>query len=159
MNIASTYKTFKACTRFVILTFFSFKKFSLFFISLHKELSEPTFSACLIVLDNLYEVFGCSVIINSISTMFDFSKSFQNIWFLLMSNYFCWFCVFLSYKWSIVFFCTARIRCSCIYLFTSKNIFFSFIIVFKDKVFDWHLFLQLWRYLRYTLLYIPKQQK
>ena len=39
----------KAHVRFVIFTFFSFKKFSLFFVWLHKEILEPvwqTFLAC-----------------------------------------------------------------------------------------------------------------
>ena len=35
---------------------------------------ESTSSACLIVLDNLCEVFGCSVIIDFILTLFGFSK-------------------------------------------------------------------------------------
>ena len=39
----------------------------MFFISLYKELWEPTFSACLIVLDNLSEVFECSAITDFIS--------------------------------------------------------------------------------------------
>ena len=43
-----------------------------FFVSLYKELLEPTFTACLIVLDNLSECFGCFVIIDFISTMFRF---------------------------------------------------------------------------------------
>ena len=47
-----------------------------FFVSLYKELLEPTVLACLIVLDNLCEVFGCSVITDFISTMFGFSKVF-----------------------------------------------------------------------------------
>ena len=42
------------------------------FVSLYKELSEPTFSA----LDNLCEAFACSVAIDFISTMFGFSKVF-----------------------------------------------------------------------------------
>ena len=51
------------------------------FVSLYKVLlgvlQEPiwqTLSACLIVLDNLCEVFGCSIIIES--TMFGFSNVF-----------------------------------------------------------------------------------
>ena len=39
------------------------------FVSLYKELLEPTFSACPIALDNLCEVFGCSVITDFVSTM------------------------------------------------------------------------------------------
>ena len=53
---------------------FSFKKFSLFFVLLYKELSEPTFSSFPMVLDNLSELFKCSVITDFISTMFGFSK-------------------------------------------------------------------------------------
>ena len=43
---------------FVIFTFLSFKTFLLFFVLLYKGLLEPAFP----VLDNLCEVFGCSVI-------------------------------------------------------------------------------------------------
>ena len=46
------------------------------FVSLYKELLEPSFSARFIVLDNLFGVFGCSVIIDFISAMFGFSKVF-----------------------------------------------------------------------------------
>ena len=67
-------KPLQVCSRFVIFTFFSFKKFSFFFVSLYKELSESTFSAYLIVLDNLCEDFGCSVIIDFIWTV---SKVFR----------------------------------------------------------------------------------
>ena len=42
----------------------------------NKGLLEPTFAAFLIVLDNLCEVFGCSVITDFTSTMFGFSKVF-----------------------------------------------------------------------------------
>ena len=59
----------------VLHFFFRLKHFH-FFVSLYKELLESTFSACLIVLDNLCEVFGCSVNVNFISTMFGFSKVF-----------------------------------------------------------------------------------
>ena len=58
---------------------FFVQKFFTFFISLYKEVLEPTwetFAACLIVLDNLWEVFGCSIINDFISTMFGFSKVF-----------------------------------------------------------------------------------
>ena len=46
------------------------------FVSLYKELLEPTFSACPIALDNLCEVFGCSVITDFVSTMLGLSKVF-----------------------------------------------------------------------------------
>ena len=42
--------------------------FSHFFVLLYKEFLEPTFSAFPIVLDNLSEVFGCTVITDFIST-------------------------------------------------------------------------------------------
>ena len=45
--------------------------FFAFCVSLHKEQLEPTFSACLIDLANLREVFECSVITDFISTMFE----------------------------------------------------------------------------------------
>ena len=45
----------------LFLHFFHLKKIH-FFVSLNKELLKLTFSTCLIVLDNLREVFGCSVI-------------------------------------------------------------------------------------------------
>ena len=50
-----------------------------FFVSLYKELLEPTqetFLVCLIVLDHLSEVFGCTVIVDFISAMFRFPKFF-----------------------------------------------------------------------------------
>ena len=60
--------------------YFTFLYFSseifTFFVSLYKELLEPTFSACLIVLDNLYEAFGCTVMTDFTSAMFGFSKVF-----------------------------------------------------------------------------------
>ena len=62
----------------LFLHFFRLKNFD-FFVSLYKEILEPTwetFSVCLIVLDNLCEVFGCSVITDFTSTMFGFSKAF-----------------------------------------------------------------------------------
>ena len=57
---------------------FLFKNFSFFtfFVSLYKQLLEPSFSACLIALDNLCKDFGYSVITDFISTMFEFSKAF-----------------------------------------------------------------------------------
>ena len=59
---------------------FCIQKIFPFFVSLYKELLEPTweiFSACLIVLNNLCEVFECSVITDFISTMFGFLKDFD----------------------------------------------------------------------------------
>ena len=62
---------------FCILNFFSF------FVSLYKGLLErspestwETFSACLLVLDNLQEVFRCFIITDLMSKMFGFSKVF-----------------------------------------------------------------------------------
>ena len=69
-------KPLKTNAGFLIFTFFFFKKFSLIFVSLYKELLEPTFSACLIVLHNLCEAFGCSVVTDFISTMFEYTKVF-----------------------------------------------------------------------------------
>ena len=43
---------------------------SMFFVSLNKELLDPTFSACLnIVLDSVCKFFGCSAINDFISTV------------------------------------------------------------------------------------------
>ena len=64
---------------------FSIQKTFTFFILPYKELSEflpapltwETFSACLIVLDNLCEVFGCTVITDFMSAMSGFSKVFD----------------------------------------------------------------------------------
>ena len=49
-----------------------------FFVALYKEQLEPTWETffSLIVLNNLWEVFGCSVITHFISTMFELSKVF-----------------------------------------------------------------------------------
>ena len=47
-----------------------------FFASLYKELLETDFSPFPIVFDNLFEVFGCSVITDFVSTIFGFSKVF-----------------------------------------------------------------------------------
>ena len=69
-------KPLKAFAYFFIFTFPSFKNFSHFFVSLYKELLEPTFSAHLIILDNLCGVSGCSVMTCFISTMLGFSKVF-----------------------------------------------------------------------------------
>ena len=105
----------------LVLLFLHFfvQNFFTFFVSLYKEVLEPTwetFLACLIVLDNLSEVYGCSVIIDFISTMLWVFESFS-----LLSNCFLlfyWFCVFLSHKWLIVFFSITSIR----YFFHWKTI-------------------------------------
>ena len=48
-----------------------------FFVSLFKDLLEPTFPSFLIILDMLYdEVFGCSIVTGFISTIFGLSKVF-----------------------------------------------------------------------------------
>ena len=65
-------KSLKACC-FVIFTFFLFENFH-FFVLLHEELLETTFSPFLLVLDNLFEVFGCSVIIDFTSKYLGFQK-------------------------------------------------------------------------------------
>ena len=44
-----------------------------FFVSLYKELLKLTFSACLIVLGKLCEIFGYSVMVDFVSTIFGFS--------------------------------------------------------------------------------------
>ena len=59
----------------LFLHFFYLKNFH-FFVSIYEDLLEPTFLTCLIVLGNLCEVVGCSVIIDFISTMFGFLKVF-----------------------------------------------------------------------------------
>ena len=53
-------------------SFFVLLKKLTFFVSLYKELLEPTF----LVLDNLREVCRCLVITDFISTMFGFSNVF-----------------------------------------------------------------------------------
>ena len=63
--------------------FFPFKKFSLFCVSLYKKLLEPTFSACLTVLNNICDVSGCSVIIDFISTIDGFWKGLG--WYVIIS--------------------------------------------------------------------------
>ena len=47
-----------------------------FFASLYKELLETDFSPFPTVFDNLFEVFGYSVITDFVSTIFGFSKVF-----------------------------------------------------------------------------------
>ena len=60
----------------------SFSYFCIFFVlkGLLEILPEPTwetFSTCLIVLDNLCEVFGCSIITDFMSTVCGFSIAFD----------------------------------------------------------------------------------
>ena len=43
---------------------------------LYEEVLKTTFTPCLLVLDNLCEISGCSVMTDFISTMFDFFKCF-----------------------------------------------------------------------------------
>ena len=62
----------KAYALFVIFTFFRFKKFTVFFVSLCQELLESTFSPFLIVLDDLCEVFECTIIFDFILAKFGF---------------------------------------------------------------------------------------
>ena len=59
----------------LFLHFFVLKIFH-FFVSLYKELLEPSSSASAIVVDNLCEPFGCSVITYFVSTMFGSPKNF-----------------------------------------------------------------------------------
>ena len=62
----------------LIVHLVTFKNFLLFFfVPLYKKLLEltgETFSACLIALDNFYEVYGCFVITDFILTMLAFLK-------------------------------------------------------------------------------------
>ena len=159
-------------------TFPSFKTFFFFFVSLCKVLLEPTwetFSACLVVLDNFCEVFGCSVITDSISTVVAFLQSF---W--LLSNFLLvyWFCVFLSYKCLIIFltlqesgvFPVNLIENNCKSFFIMFNwmitVFFrksnAFIIVFEDKIadfIDWHLSIELAIFGIYTIILRKQKRK
>ena len=69
----------------LFLHFFFRLKYFHFFVYLYKELLESVwemFSACLKVLYNLFDVFGCSIIFDFISPMLGF-------W--LLSNYFLFF--------------------------------------------------------------------
>ena len=58
-----------------IQNIFTFFVSLLSLVSLYKELLEPTFLVCLIVLDNLCEDFGCPQITSFISTMSKVGKS------------------------------------------------------------------------------------
>ena len=63
----------------LFLHFFRSKHFHFFFVSIYKELLEPTwetFSVSLIVWNILCEVFGCSIIADLVGTIFGFSKVF-----------------------------------------------------------------------------------
>ena len=72
--------------------FFCSNKFH-FFVSLYEELLESTFSPFLIVLHNLCNVFGCSVItdfISTVSKVFGFSEftsdCFTDVLFFCLKN-------------------------------------------------------------------------
>ena len=69
LSCTSGSKEFKISRYKYLHIFFLFRNVSRFFVSLYKELLEATFSACLIVLDNLYEIFPCSIITDFISTV------------------------------------------------------------------------------------------
>ena len=58
------------------------------FVSLYKELLEPTHSAGLIVLDNLCVIFECSEITDLIQAMFGFSDVFG--WYIVFSEQSVW---------------------------------------------------------------------
>ena len=77
MNLYNLYK------HELISLFLHLKYFSLFFVSLYQGLlevlSDPTwdtFLACLIDLDNLYEVSGCSIVTDFKSPVFGFHNVF-----------------------------------------------------------------------------------
>ena len=72
----NTFIAFKSIFWFCYFFGFFVQKISHFFVSLYKELLEPTFLPFFIVLDNLCEVFRCSAITDFISVMFGFSKVF-----------------------------------------------------------------------------------
>ena len=108
------------CFSFCYFSIFFLFKYFHFFVLLYKELLEPTFSAYLIVIDNFYEVFGFSAIIDFVFTVFWVFKGF---W--LINNYFwsCyWFSVLLSYKWLKWSFALLR-----------SGIFFFFINLFASS--------------------------
>ena len=65
---------FSFCSFYIL----EFKNFSRIFVSLCKELLQLTFLSFPIVLDDLYKVYGCSIIIDFISTMFEFLKHFDS---------------------------------------------------------------------------------
>ena len=142
------------CSFCYFYSFFVQKVFTFLYRSI--EIFKPTwetFLACLIVSDNLWQVFRCSLITDFIPKMFGFSKVF-GCW-VIVFDCFTDFVGFFSYKWMIVFisiiFSVNLIanNCRCFFLIIDwkKAVFFrkfdSFIIVFKDKFsdfIDWHLF-------------------
>ena len=72
---------------FCIFLFKTFARF--FYVTLHKRLLEYTFLPFLIVLDNLYQVFGCFVISDFIFTV---SKIFAG--YVIISDCFNYFLFF-----------------------------------------------------------------
>ena len=76
-------------------------------LELLPEPSRKTFLACLRVLDNLWEVFGCSIVTDSMSTKFGFSKVFG-----------CWGIMFDGFT-SFVFFLFKNIWQYCLALVAS----------------------------------------
>ena len=58
----------------IVLTFFVSQYKGL--LELLPEPTRETFSVCIIALDNLQEVFGCSIVTHFMSTMFGISKVF-----------------------------------------------------------------------------------
>ena len=75
-NIIRTCISFKSmCSYLLFLNFFVQN----IFVSLYKRLLEPTWktlSACVLVLDHLYEDFRCSIITDFMSIMLGFSNVF-----------------------------------------------------------------------------------
>ena len=128
---------------------FFWSKTCQFFVSLYKEPLEVTckkFLACLIVLNSLCEVFGCSIITDFMSTKLGFWKKIDS-WVISISNY--WQCS--SALWGRGVFSVNSVPSNCRSLISdvslNNDVFFRksnlSIMVFKDKVsdlFDWHLF-------------------
>ena len=119
-------KALKACAHVVAFTCFFFEKFSRFLVSQYKRLSQPTFSACLKDLDNI-----CGYIWMFCNNWF----YINNVWVFRscckirnLFQLFYWFCVFLSYKWLVMFFSIYRIRYFflLIYLQTIVDLFFCY---------------------------------
>ena len=77
-------RSFYYFTFFIV--FFSSTKFSVFAVSLCKGLLDflaapltlETFLTCLIILDNLQEVLGCSIVTDFMSIIFEFLKVFYS---------------------------------------------------------------------------------
>ena len=108
--MSRTCKSFKSMSLFCYFICFLFEKLSLFFVSINKELLASTcetFSACVIVLNNLCRVLGCSIITDFISIMIGFSKVL-GCWVILF-DCFSEFVFFFSYNWLIVCFSITEI--------------------------------------------------